>query len=140
MVTARFDCQTSKTVNWFVLSPESGSGVVDVMEPVMVTGVPCGAVATVATVSVNTSEPGANAEFVQVIVPVAPGESEVQSHPAGVTSETNVEFVGTSKVRDMVSAESGPSLFAVTSKVRFAPAIGVPEVSASPTEILADCA
>ena len=129
MVTARLDCQTSKTVSWFVLSLGWGSDVVEVIEAGSVTGVPWGDVGKVATVSGNRSEPGANDAFVQVIVPVAPGASGVQDHPAGVTSETNVELVGTSKVRTVVDAGSGPSLFAVTVKVKLVPAIGVPERS-----------
>src|SRR5262245_13303589 len=141
LLIASVDRRSRRAVMVFVLSFASSSFVVEVMEASSVTGVPTGDDGRVATVSVNMTELGVNTGIVQTTVPVPPtGGRGAQLQPGGLGSETNVELVGTAKVRLTFAALSGPSLLAVMLKPVFEPARAGLEVSARSTETRASCA
>src|SRR5262249_47958874 len=93
------------------LSPVTVSCVALVTVAVSAIIVPFGVPAVTFTTNVKLATAfGAKVAIVQVRLPVPPTGGSVQAHPAGVTAETKVVFVGTASVKLTVAALPGPLL------------------------------
>jgi hypothetical protein len=138
-VNARAETQSTGTVIVTELSFVLGSDVVDEIVASSSSSVPRGVDEGVVTVKKCTSVPAASVGVEQLIGPVPPNAGVEHDQPAGGDIETKVVLFGVAKLRTTFCASSGPSLFALSVKATFVPAIaGEPELTDASTETLAD--